>query len=124
MALEQVNDAELQQVCCTSLEPRSARSAGVSDRHRRARAPKARLDVRLVPTVWRVHLAALMIARLMFPADAADLLRHQRGRVRAHRHRRARAPKARLVRVVPAVWRVHLTVPLDACAQPTDAVIT
>ena len=64
-----------------------------------------------------------MIARLMFPADAADLLRHQRGRVRAHRHRRARAPKARLVRVVPAVWRVHLTVPLDACAQQTYAVV-
>eukprot|EP00966_Prymnesium_polylepis_P277527 6412226-Prymnesium_polylepis.1 len=64
-----------------------------------------------------------MIARLVFPADAADLLRHQRGRVRAYRHRRPRAPKARLVRVVPAVWQVHLTVPLDACAQPTDAVM-
>eukprot|EP00966_Prymnesium_polylepis_P123652 2859118-Prymnesium_polylepis.1 len=103
MAPEQANDAELQQVCCTSLGPRSARSAGVSDRHRRARAPKARLHVRLVLAVWRVHLAALLIARLMLPAAAADLLRHQRGRVRAHRHQRARAPKAHLVRVVPAV---------------------
>eukprot|EP00966_Prymnesium_polylepis_P299300 6916156-Prymnesium_polylepis.1 len=31
VAPEQVNDAELQQVCCRSLEPRSARFAGVSD---------------------------------------------------------------------------------------------